>query len=160
MSATKMRAAADLRKLSMMFRGLVDVGVELEAVGSLEQAAAEAESSLTRTRGLVEAANAELVAASARVVGANRRAQQITDAATAAAADQAQAAERDAAALKTDAKAEAERIVQQALQRAAAITNSAKAAQQTLDLINGEITVQQGKLDDINTQIADLRRKF
>jgi DNA repair exonuclease SbcCD ATPase subunit len=101
--SAKQKAYSDIVKISKMFSGLIEVGKELEKIGSYERAASEAESRLTKAQKLEEKAKGGVASASKKVKDAESEAEKII-------AD----AKSKASLVESKASAEARAIVVQA----------------------------------------------
>lgn len=156
----KQQAAADLRRLSHMLKGIIAIGDDLEAAGSLEQAATETQSRLLSLDAQETATKQRLadmevtLSTAARTVAttladANDRATEITADATSA-----------TKAVINAAHTEAKQIVGKAKGIAADLDGAITDRRNTLRDMNSEIASAQARLDSVNAELSIIRRKL
>lgn len=156
----KQQAAADLRRMSQMLKGIIAVGDDLEALGSIEQAEAEAKSRIIKLQGDEEALKGRL-AQMDDVLSTSQLALQAT----------IRKADENAADIKAAAVEDAKTIVDGALRKAASIVSAASQSVADIDAslkdkrgllrsLNTDIAAAQSRLDEVNAMLAAARRKL
>jgi hypothetical protein len=177
MSADKLQAADAIEREAKRWEGLLTTAKALREVGSLEQAAAQAEQRIANARATEQRILADLDAkrqtAEAQIADVNAHRKDAEDAIAQERANLATAsaiATKEADKLISDAKAEAERIVTAAKAdaqgavdglkdaRAEADTNY-EAARQRLEEIEAHVAERQEVLDHINERLAAIGAK-
>lgn len=156
----KQQAAHDLRRFGQMLKGIIAIGDDLEILGSIEQAEAEARSRIIKLQGeevdirqrLVDA-DATLQAATMSVESVKRKAQEEADGIWAGAVN-------TAAAHIEDAKRQAANVVSVAKQEARDLDAALKDKRGLLRGLNADITSAQTRLDEVNAMLAAARRKL
>lgn len=139
-------AVNNVRSQAEKMQAIITIADELDKIGGLEQAAAEAEgrkvtaeADLKDVKAKIEVEQANLAGATKKVADAKDKAAKIID----------------------DANAEAADIVAQARQDAATATAKGKAdADAALDKIKAQATAATGKLADINAAIDEATKKL
>lgn len=172
------QAGEDAERIAAMFQGLGALSVELKRVGSLQQAADEAQGRIDQRKGDLDAANQEVAdrvaageeasrqldATRAAIARERAEADAAKRAAEIAAADAVTAAKTEAEQIVTDAKTKAEAQAVAIARRAAAdlraTTDELVQKQGLLRAAIDATTEAQSRLDAINAQIADLKARF
>lgn len=156
----KQQAAADLRRLSQMLKGIIAIGDDLEALGSIEQAVAEAQSRIIKLQG-DEAALKQRLAEMDVVLATAQQALTAT----------VQTADDRAADITANAVGGAKSILEQAARQAANIVQIAKQSSVDMDAdlkdkrgllrsLNTDINVAQSRLDEVNAKLSELRKRL
>lgn len=176
--SSKQRAFEDLKKASAMFRGLYEAAEELAAIGSIEQAADEANARLaglqkSESDALVRlsAVDAELMGKQAALEAVMRdtrerereQKERASEAATAAAAtlkDAQDAAKQEGLRILTEARTKADGIVSAATDRAALVGAEIIDGQNRLDELNKQFAQRQAAYDDLRGKVADVMKKL
>lgn len=136
----KQRAAENLKKLSVMLKGILDLSDDLDSLGSLEQAQIETQSRLNALREQEAAAKEGITTATAEAANITREA-----------SDTLVEARRIALTTIEQGKSDAKRLIDSAKEKAdkRIADAEAKAAD-----IEGKVTARQADLDAINAAIA------
>lgn len=143
----KMQAAESIRRLAVMFQGMVEAADTLEAIGSLEQATGEA-----------QAARAKAEAARDAVLGEVRNAEQSIKNARADAQTLAENARGLAAQIERDATEEGRRIIADARDQVSQERLAAKGQlDQQLAAVRREIEQAGKRLVDLQGETAKAR---
>lgn len=163
--SAKMNAAAEItRFLSVLdkktFEGVRAVAVELGRIGSIEQAAGEAEARLARARNEIQQAEANLVEVSKKAAGLNMDAGKVLREAEESALVITQRAHQQAEKVLADARAE----------RAARVTDlEAKVAQLKQEIkdqvalkmaYEQSVAVAKSELNDVQSQMAAIKSRL
>lgn len=171
-------AARDIERGLKMFPGLAALGTELNRVGSLQQAADEADSRTATAKARkdeliveIDALHQKSTAADEEIAKklavANDQAAQITGKAHADAADITANANK----VLQEASDHADSLRAEALEKADAIVNAAKTTaasydtqiadgKKALDALNAQIDARQATLDAINAKLDEVRSKL
>lgn len=150
MALDKTQAVADIRRLALFLQGITAIGDDLEALGSLENAAAEAQARLTATTSQEAAARAAAETATAALTDlqTQQHALQATiDAAVQAALDDAH---RRADALMADAEA-------RHAARCAETDGQVADAQAAAEAFRDQATASRAELDAAQLELAGVR---
>lgn len=156
MSNLKDKAAA-VTSVARTFQAVIDIGVELERLGDLEEAEAAYKQKIVKAKADADAYHNTLdllskqyASAKADVENARNEGDKIL-----------KEAHAQHASVVTEAHAKAEEIANQHLANVSVITDKAYAAQATLDATNKLVTAKQKELEELNGKIskvkADLR---
>lgn len=157
---TKQQAATDLKRLSQMLKGVIAIGDDLETLGSIEQAEAEARSRIIKLQDDEEAIRLRLVDADATL-----------QAATVSVESVKRKADERAAQMIADATVSADSAISFAKDRSAQIVDAAKQTANELDAslkdkrgllrsLNADITAAQSRLDEVNAKLSELRKRL
>lgn len=157
MSNPKLAAVHDLKRLSVQLRGILSIADDLERIGSLEQAEAEARSRLDKLR--AETEGHKTTAASAIAAGAAAQTQAETV---------IEDARRQAKQIVEEAHAEAHRLLAADRRTAdAALAESRtkrdktekaiEAAEAALEDLGKRIAVRTAQLEDLNKKLEGVR---
>lgn len=167
MALDKTQAVADIRRLALFLQGITAIGDDLEALGSLENAAAEAEARLTAFRS--QEATAQAAAALATEALRDLQTQQAALQSTIAASVQSamQAAYGDASKILSNAQtqaeaklAEAEGRVADAQAAANAFRDQATAARTDLEMVQADLAavrIEAAKLHEFIARMAAVK---
>lgn len=156
----KQLAAADLRKLSVFLKGIIAIGEDLETLGSIEQAVADANSRVIKLQADEQEMKDRVAAAEAALDNANRKAADVRKEADEAAAETGRAATAKAAIILSEALASADRTQKAAEQSAADLDATLASRRAMLVGINSEVAMAQTRLDDVNDKLSDLRKRL
>lgn len=156
----KIEAARELRWFGNRLRGFLAAADDLEKLGSIENAVAEAE---TRVATL----NEQAAAAQERIDDAQAKADEIVSAANTEAARLIEEANAGVAAAHAEAdeivakaNRRAEEMAATAERRAAEIDARTEAAEQALNDLTAEIADKTAKRDEIDTELKRLRARL
>jgi cell division septum initiation protein DivIVA len=152
--------AAQVKKLANHYQAVIDLAALIEKVGSIEQAASEAEGRLHATRAELAKQQEVLADVRAEVVQESVKANEIAVGAQAEANRIVQAATAEADAFKAAAQTEAGTILGAA--RAAVDEAEANLERQraTLEELVAQIADKQGELERVNAILAEARAKL
>jgi cell division septum initiation protein DivIVA len=157
---TKQQAAADLKRMSQMLKGIIAIGDDLEAMGSIEQALAESQSRIIKLQGEELELRQRLVSME-DVLKTSQDALQAT----------IRKSDERAAEIASTAEAGAKRIVSEAVDRAFGIVEAAKQEARGLDAdlkdkralirtLDVDIRAGQARLDEVNAKLSELRKRL
>lgn len=180
--SSEQNAAADFERLLLtypaLFRGLVSVMDEIATIGSIKQAAAEAQARLDKAKSELSAFEHDLATRRTQADAYVADQVQKVDDLRAQAKQQAEQTAREAAdhaqTLIANARAEADRIEASQAQATQAFQDKDRQAQQNLsnveqqiadrtaqlDALNRDIVAAEARLSEINSHIENLRAKF
>lgn len=160
MSNDKLKGADALKRFAQLFDGLPEAIALLEGSGSVEQAAAEAESALAARRRDIEIEDARLQARVDAAAEAERRGAEAVEAASVQAADLIAAAEAQAASLIADAEAKASAEVEAAADKVKASVAKAKAADAKAEAAEARAAEAEAKVVAAEKALSDVRAKL
>lgn len=144
MSNPKLQAAHDLRKLSVMLKGILAVGDDLERIGSLEQAETEIRSRVTMLAEQETALKASVAGVTAGLSTVRAEADRLLSAARA-----------DSEALRAKAQGQADTLIAEAQRAAREVMAAAKT---TRDEVVAEIGRKRAELIALDREIATRQR--
>lgn len=156
----KQQAAADLRRMSQMLKGIIAVGDELEALGSIEQAVAEAQSRIIKLQGDEEALRLRLIDADATLQAATMAVESVTRKADEQANNFKLMAVSEAKAIVDEARRQAANIIHNAKESAADLDASYKDKRALLRSLNSDTVQAQSRLDEVNAKLSELRKRL
>lgn len=156
----KQQAAADLRRMSQMLKGIIAVGDELEALGSIEQAVAEAQSRIIKLQGDEEALRLRLIDADATLQAATMAVESVTRKADEQANNFKLMAVSEAKAIVDEARRQAANIIHNAKESAADLDASYKDKRGLLRSLNADTVQAQSRLDEVNAKLSELRKRL
>lgn len=160
MSNDKLKGADALKRFAQLFDGLPEAIALLEGSGSVEQAAAEAESALAARRRDIEIEDARLQARVDAANEAERRGAEAVEAASVQAADLIAAAETQAASMVSEAEAKAAAEVEAAAEKAKASAAKAKAADAKAEAAEARAVEFEARAETALQVITEMRTKL
>jgi cell division septum initiation protein DivIVA len=156
----KQQAAHDLRRLSQMLKGVIAIGDDLEALGSIEQAVAEAQSRIIKLQGEESELKQRLVEMDTALQGATLSVESQKRQADERAAETAAKATREARAIIQEAAGQAANIVSLAKQTGEDIDIALRDKRALLHQLNLDIGAAQSRLDEVNAKLSELRKRL
>lgn len=160
MSNTKLAAADDIKKLSRSLRGLIALGEDLERLGSLENAAQEAESRFNSAKVAEEAASKDLARAIEDIDKAKASASKLMADARLLSDQTVTIGKKTAEDAVAQARKAAEQLVTDAKRLKADIDAMADQRQKQADDLAKTIDARQVKLQELETKLAEFRAKI
>lgn len=153
MSTDNQQAAADVKATARSMRAVIAMADQLEAIGSIDQAASEAQQRLDKAVADEATAQGQLLDAKQQLADTAA----LIDAAKAEAAHLVEAARVSAADIIADAQTQGQAAIETAQQRASTIDASIADKQTALNTVLSDIDTAQHQLDTLNGKIADAR---
>lgn len=158
--SAKFKAVDDIKKLGKFLSGISEFASELEKVGSLEQAANEAERRIEQLKKEEAKAIAELDKVSSELSKARASVESMIE-----------EAKKSAELIESSGKAKANAMVEEANAHVAAISNNAReevaSAKAEISLLNNEkngiareIEMKHSVLKELNSKMDELKRKL
>lgn len=158
--STLQDAADELKRFSVRMRAILLVAEELDRIGSIDQAANEAQSRLDRARVLETEAKASIGQAQETAAGIKAQADQALVDARVEASGIIEAAKAAAKKLSDDAKAKTDKRIADASDRAASIDAQTETKSAELLKLTETIKSANSELDRINGVIAEARARL
>lgn len=156
----KQQAAADLKRLAVMFKGIIALADDLDSLGSMEQAELEAKSRVGAMQEAEKAAKDRVNAFDASLADKQAAARSERDQLLAEADDELSRAKEEAGRVVTEAEAKAGKIIASAEDRRKTIEAQNAARVEELQTTTAAAIDAQAKLDEINKQLEGVRRKI
>lgn len=157
---TKQQAAEDIRKIGRMLKGFIALGDDLERLGSLENAAQEAESRFNSAKVAEEAASKDLARAIEDIDKAKASASQLVADARLLSDQTVSIGKKTAEEAVAQARKAAEQLVTDAKRLKADIDAVADQRQRQADDLAKTIDARQAKLQELETKLAEFRAKI
>lgn len=156
----KINAVNELRRFANGFRNLLAVADDLERLGQIENAEAEAKARLDALMGRIATAARELERIEAGRAAAEAECNKRREQAEAEAAQIIAAAKEQAQRRLTEIEARAEALLARAKNDADAVASATIEAREKLKALEAEIAAKTAQLDDINRQREALRARL
>lgn len=153
--ADKLQAAASIRNFANLYKQMGDAADALEAIGSIEQATAEANQALLSKRSELEEVTAQIADITSQRSEAEAQARQTLNDAKAIAEGTVAAANAEAEGVASAAAAQAENVLLGAKDKATAII---QAAQDQAKVISDQTLIMRSELEACTGQLTDARR--
>lgn len=160
MANAKQQAAADLKRLSLTLKGILALGDDLDKLGSIEQATAEANSRLELLHAQAGDLQQAIDEKTQALAGVKDMADGMAKDAEAAAVASRENASRVAKQILDDAKAQAADLLAGANAAALEINQRAQVEARALQAVEGAIADKQAVLDALNAQIAAVKQQI
>lgn len=154
------QAADDIRRFAIRMQGVIALSAELDRIGSLDNAASEAEGRLSLAKQQEEEATVRLAAANKAIDDASAYAEKVTENAKLDVNDVYATANVAAKKTLADAKANADEIVAAGNTKLTAIEAEIASRSKALDDLSADIETAQATLDHITTAIAEAKAKI
>lgn len=158
--SAKQKAVEDIKKLARMFKGLIDVSEELEAMGSVEQATLELKAKHAKAEADAKKALEELESANFKVETAMQKASDVEMSAKNTAQLILKEAHDQADGILAAVNADTQSIVMAAQAKRDAIDAEVVKATGELKQLNAQIADKQAVMDELEARLNELKAKF
>jgi chromosome segregation ATPase len=155
----KINAANEIKRFANSFRHVLAAADDLEKAGTLENAVAEAEARMSAIKAEQEKAQAGIDQAKEKAAEIVAAAQAKADKLVEDASDLLELSNSQAEKVTQDARAKASAATKQGEASLQGIKEQTAAARDDLADINAEVAEAQQKLDAVNKQLADVRKR-
>jgi len=159
MSNTKLQAVDDIRKLARSLKGLVSFADELERIGSVENAAKEADARLEKAQAAEAAADKDLAVALEDVKKAKEAASQLLVDARKLADQSVEIGKKAGAEIVAKANRDADGIMQGALARHSKLDEDSKRIEGYIKDLDKQIAEKSAIVNDLDTKIQAIRKQ-
>ncbi len=158
--SAKQKAVEDIKKLGRMFKGMIDAVEELESIGSLDQALAEAMNRVSGYAEIEAKAKTAMKEALHLLDATKAKAQEVEDTAKSVAQSVLKEGHAQADAVLSAARSDALSTIKVAELKKNAFDDEVAQAKVELEKIKQDIVTEQSALNNLRTQLAELRSRL